>query len=235
MIKMIFFGLLLISMNGFSQQINKKALDSTVKSNSETQKIILEKSVENKSKENSSSDKKKEIVKSQTPSLDSFLSGQKNSSPPNNIIENPKLPSAWGPFFFLLFVALFLYYGVKYIKKRLRLFSLANNPIDFIHTIATVPITSHASLSIVEIADKYFLFSITSHNMSLIEEIIDKDLIYRIKIAESEKGQSKNFKELFTSFFNIKVEKKIEPNISETQIQHFIKKQKERLDKLNEK
>jgi flagellar biosynthetic protein FliO len=172
---------------------------------------------------------------SETPILDSFLSGNAQNNTNTAPISTPEMPSAWGPFFFLLIVAIVVYYLIKYFKKRFHLSALANNPVSFIRTVASVPVTPQASIAIVEIGEKYFLLSVTSHSMSVLDEVTDKEIIYQIKLIEENKGRAKNFKEIISSLFHVKVEKKIKPDISPQSIQDFVQKQKDRLDKLNEK
>ena len=93
-------------------------------------------------------------------------------------------------------------------------------------------------IQIVHIAGKYLVLGITNDRINLLTEITDKKEIERFEIVMNERKteEGNNFIDVVTDFFKDKLKKKPGKEKFDYEIDsvNFLKKQKERLNKLND-
>lgn len=134
--------------------------------------------------------------------------------------------SFWGPFFFLLFLALILYVVLKYIRRK-------KNPplaeLDFFQSLGSLSLSNGALLEIIEIGDAVYLLGIGSGSVNLLTQIEDKDLILKLK-SRPLAPKHKNFLDILGSVFESRG-KKINPQ-QQKGFKDLIKEKKDRLKKL---
>ena len=134
--------------------------------------------------------------------------------------------SFWGPFFFLLFLALILYVVLKYIRRK-------KNPplaeLDFFQSLGSLSLSNGALLEIIEIGDAVYLLGIGSGSVNLLTQIEDKDLILKLK-SRPLAPKHKNFLDILGSVFESRG-KKINPQ-KQKGFKDLIKEKKDRLKKL---
>jgi flagellar protein FliO/FliZ len=137
----------------------------------------------------------------------------------------------------VLAIVIGLIYGITYfIRKSLKITDKAGEGATIV---LSQPLGPGKWIQVVFVAGKYLVLGVTNDHINLISEVTDKKEIERFEVLMNERKteEGHSFMDVVTDFFKNTLKKKVtkESFDYEKDSLGFLKKQKERLDKLNGK